>query len=312
LDITKKINKRKIIMKKLFILLTICIGIAANSNAQVIDSTGFYNMFSVNTATNSVVATPAPQPGLNPTDTFLRPAVRGVAVLDTIVFTNYDSVTAPTVGRVQLNWLKVDSLYLPSGLSWSTNNSTNTFAGGAAGAILVQGTTYDTAGQYKIRLIVHVNVQVPFLGAVTQGPYDAESQTGLAYRVRVKNCGCATPFIDNSPADSVRVFIPYSCDSTTGGSCINSINEISNDISNVSVVPNPFSSSANLMFNSSIEGTYTVRMTNLIGAVVSSEEKNIVHGSNDITIERNGLSSGIYLLSISNGSSSIIRKVIIE
>ena len=293
-------------MKKLFILLTICIGIAASSSAQIIDSTGFYHMFSVNSATNSLSPTAAPQPGLTPSDTFLPCAKRGVAVLDTIVFTNYDSVTFQGQ-RLKLNSLKIDSLYLPSGLSWSTNSANNTFNGGAAGAILVTGTTNDSAGQYKLRIIVTAVVSLAGF-PVTQANLDAETNTGLAYRVRVINSGCSCPFINNSSADSTRVFIPYACD-TVGP---NGINNISNDISNVTVQPNPFATSAQLIFNSSVEGAYTVRMTSLIGAVVSSEVKNIVRGSNDITIERNGLSSGIYLLSISNGSSSITRKVIVE
>ena len=294
-------------MKKLFILLTLCIGLAVGSNAQTIDSAGFYHMVSVNGPTNSLVVTAAAKPGLTPSDTFLPCAVRGRAVLDTIIFTNYDSVNGGTgVGMVPLQSLTIDSIYLPSGLTWTTNSATNSFAGGAGGAIVVTGTTYDTAGQYKLRITVTAHVLVGGVLPVTKGPLDAEANTGLAYRVRVINSGCSCPGIDNSAADSVRVFIPYACDSTVG------IHEISNDISNVSVQPNPFSASAQLVFNSSVEGNYTVRMTSLIGAVVSSEEKNIVRGSNDITIERNGLSSGIYLLSISNGSSSITRKVIVE
>ena len=291
-------------MKKLFILLTICLSVVATTFAQKQDSTGYYNMFSVKAATNGLTPVAAPKPGLTPSDSFLPCAVRGVAVSDTIIFTNYDSVTYQGQ-RLKLTSLKIDSLYLPSGLTWSTNSSTNTFAGRAAGAILVQGTTYDTAGQYKLRIIVTAVVS---LGGfpVTQAGLDAETNTGLAYRVRVVNpAPCVCPIINSSTADSTRVFIPFAA-------CLVGINDISNDISNVSVVPNPFATSAHLIFNSSIEGNYTVRMTNLIGAVVSSEEKNIVRGSNEVTIERNGLSAGIYLLSISNGSSSISRKVIVE
>lgn len=200
-------------MKKLFILLTICIGIAVSSNAQLQDSTGFYHMVSVNVATNSLTAVAAPQPGLTPSDTFLPCAVRGVPVLDTIVFTNFDSVTVPGLGRYPMVSLKIDSLYLPSGLTWSTNSANNTFAGGAAGAILIQGTTFDTAGQYKLRIIVDVVVMV-FGSPVPQTNQDAESKAGLAYRVKVINSpSCPCPFIDNTRADSTRVFIPYVCNS---------------------------------------------------------------------------------------------------
>jgi hypothetical protein len=53
-------------------------------------------------------------------------------------------------------------------------------------------------------------------------------------------------------------------------------------------------------------------MTNLIGAVVSTKEVNVVAGKNEIAIDRNSLSTGIYLLSISNGQSALTKKVIIE
>ena len=197
-------------MKKLFILLTICIGMAVGANAQTIDSTGFYHMVSVNGPTNSLVVTAAPKPGLTPSDTFLPCATRGMAVLDTIIFTNYDSVNGGTgVGMVPLQSLTIDSIYLPSGLTWSTNSATNSFAGGAGGAIVVTGTTYDTAGQYKLRITVTAHVLVGGVLPVTKGPLDAEANTGLAYRVRVVNSGCGCPTIDNSSRDSVRVFIPY-------------------------------------------------------------------------------------------------------
>jgi hypothetical protein len=55
-----------------------------------------------------------------------------------------------------------------------------------------------------------------------------------------------------------------------------------------------------------------MKMTNLIGAVVSSKEVNVTTGANELSINSNGISAGIYLLSLSNGQSAITRKVVIK
>jgi hypothetical protein len=196
-------------MKKTIALLTVFIVLVVGVSAQ--DSTGFYHMFSVNAATNSIVAVATSQPGLTPTDTFLPCAVRGTAVSDTIVFTNFDSVYYAGMPLAVIS-LTIDSLYLPSGLTWSTNSANNTFAGSAAGAILVQGTTYDTAGQYKLRIIVSVTVN--YGGSpITLNDISAEQYAGLTYKIRVVCPGNSCPTIDNTSADSTRVFIPYICSS---------------------------------------------------------------------------------------------------
>jgi len=281
-------------MKKLFILLTLCFGVSAGIFAQA------SAMSNCNAATNTITPHPAGTAGLSPKDSFLACATVGQPVSDTIYFTNYTSLTYMGI-PITMNALTIDSLFLPNGLCWSTNKANNTFNGGEAGIILVNGTTNDSAGQYKLRIIVTANTSLATLSEI-----DAEKYAGLAYRVRVKGAGCGCPAIDESSADSAARFIPYTTCLPSG------INEVANELSNINVVPNPFSSSAVVSFNSDIEGAFTLRMTNILGATVSAKEVSVSRGTNQISVERNGLSAGIYIMSLTNGSSSVSRKVIIE
>ena len=142
-------------------------------------------------------------------------------------------------------------------------------------------------------------------GAITLPPYtDAETIANLRYYVRVTCPSASCPSIDTVNGKT-HTIIPYTA-------CPNGISEVNNDLSNVSVVPNPFTSSAIVSFNSDVEGTFTVKMVSLLGATVSSKEVNVTRGKNEVAIERNNLSSGIYIMSVSNGTSSITKKVIID
>jgi hypothetical protein len=199
--------------------------------------------------------------------------------------------------------LTIDSIgNLPAGTCWISNKANNTFAGGENGVIYVSGLNTALPGQYKLKILVHATA-----GAITLPPYtDAETIANLRYYVRVICPGAATPDIDTVNGKT-HAFIAYS-----PATCNVGINEVNNDLSNVSVVPNPFSKSATVSFNSDVEGTFTVKMVSLLGATVSSKEVNVARGKNEVSIERNNLSAGIYIMSVSNGTSSTTKKVIID
>jgi hypothetical protein len=277
-------------MKKIFTTLALSIGICVAVNAQTslyFDNTVFQ---SVNPGTTGITPHVGTIPGLSPSDSALPCAHPGQAVSDTIYFKNFTTFSVATV-----NSLKIDSLYLPAGLTWKTTSATNTFTTGQDGVILVEGTTNVLPGVYKLRIIVDVNTTIGNFSAV-----DAEALAHLRYHVRITSPSSPCPAIDPADSNSVRTLY------TVG------INEISSSISGLSVNPNPFSGTANVVFNSEVEGTYTMKMTNLIGAVVSSKEVNVTTGTNELSINSNGISAGIYLLSLSNGQSAITRKVVIK
>ncbi len=286
-------------MKKLFTTLALSIGICAAfaQNDPLYFNTNVFQ--SVDGGVTSIAPIAGTVPGLSPSDTALPCAVRDTMVSDTIYFKNFTQFSVATV-----NSLKIDSLYLPAGLTWHTSSPNNTFTTGQDGVILVSGTTNVAQGVYKLRIVVDVNTTIGNFSAV-----DAEALAHLRYHVRVRDYYCSCPAID--PADSGNVYTAYSCLYDSVPSNIG-ISELNPGIGSVRVIPNPFSGAAKVEFNSAVSGTYSLKLTNLLGAVVSSREVEIYAGQNELMLDRNGLSSGIYLLSISNDNGIVTRKVTIE
>ncbi|MBS1684306.1 MAG: T9SS type A sorting domain-containing protein [Bacteroidetes bacterium] len=279
-------------MKKIFTTLALVAGMYVGAMAQ----TSLYfdsNVFrSENPGTTAITPHIGTVSGLSPSDSLLPCGVRGTAISDTIWFKNFTTFSVATV-----NSLKIDSLYLPAGLTWRTSKANNTFTTGEDGVILVEGTTNVAPGVYKLRIIVDIDATV--IGTINNA--NAEDLAHLRYHVRIID-NASSPCPDLDPADSTLVYKAY----PTG------VNEVANNISDLSVRPNPFSGSARVEFNSAVSGTYTLRMTNLLGAVVSSKEVEIYAGQNELMLDRNGLSSGIYLLSISSDKGIVTRKVTID
>lgn len=283
-------------MKKIFTTLALSFGIFMAAHAQTSLYFDTLVFKSVNPGTTSIPVHNDSVAGLSPSDSLLPCGHPGVAVSDTIYFKNFSTFVVGGI-PVTINSLKIDSLYIPAGLTWRTSNANNTFTTGENGVILVEGVTNVHPGIYKLRIIVDVNTSLgPFSNA------DAEALASLRYHVRITAPGLPCPDIDRR--DSNSVYSPYA----TGVG----VNEVAANISGLSVNPNPFSGTANVVFASEVEGVYTMKMTNLVGAVVSSKEVNVTTGTNELSINSNGMSAGLYLLSLSNGHSSITRKVVIK
>jgi hypothetical protein len=290
-------------MKKIFTILTLALGISAATTAQTIDAHYFNTTYfkPCEAPTNGIVPPIGSVPGLSPSDSALPCGQRGTYISDTIYFHNFHEFSGLVV-----NYLTIDSIYLPSGLCWSTNKASNSFTHDEDGVILVQGTTLAPAGQYKLRIIIDAGAGPNGTNTFVVSKADAEALANLRYRVRIICPDTACPALNKT--DTVDAYIPYANQTCPTAA----INEVANDVTNLSIVPNPFSRTATMTFTSEIEGTYTLRMTNILGSVVSAKEVHIVNGSNQLAIDRNGLSSGMYLISISNGRSAVTRKVVIE
>jgi hypothetical protein len=151
--------------------------------------------------------------GLYPPSESLPCIVPSTAVSDTIYFHNYSTVVLGGVS-VTINSLTIDSINnLPAGLCWNTNSSTNTFASGADGVILVQGTTTAAPGQYKLKLKVSVSTSF--------GPFnnqDPEPLLGLRYYLRVRS-GSRCCFELDTVNGKTNYFIPESQLTVCTGGC---------------------------------------------------------------------------------------------
>ena len=273
-------------MRKIYFILFLFIGFATTVRSQQCQT----GTALINPSIDSLAM-------FTPSSDSLPCIVRQKPVSDTLYFTTFKRLQGFTIDS-----LTIDSIgNLPGGLCWSTNSPTNTFAGGQNGVLYLSGQTYASAGQYKMAIYVKGNTNVfpiPFSSL--------ETLIGFRYYLRVACPGSPCPAIDTT-AGKTSAYVPYNTQACGVG-----VNEISSNLSNVSIVPNPFTSTATVSVSSNVEGTFTIKMTNLLGAVVSTKEMQVVHGHNEISIERNGLVSGIYMMSLANGNGSISKKVVIE
>lgn len=275
--------KKTVSMWKLYIVLSLFIGVATGAKAQ-------------ECGVDSVPGTPLadfPTVIYPPSDS-LPCAVLGQAVSDTLYFTNFTTIQGFTVVSIT-----IDSINnLPYGLCWATNVTGNTFPAGQNGVIFLTGTPGGTTGQFK--LSIHLSATTD----IAQIPdFDLEKATGYRYYVRLASPGCVCNAIDSAGGVDSSI-ITYSCPA--------GINAISNGLSDLSVIPNPFSEMATVSFSSDVAGRFNMQLVNMLGQALVNENVNVVNGSNEFTIKGNGLSSGIYILNISDGSNSQMKKVVVE
>ncbi|MCS6935770.1 MAG: T9SS type A sorting domain-containing protein [Chitinophagales bacterium] len=275
-------------MKKTFFTLIISVAVCAGINAQYCGNSG------------PGVCTPSgtlTQPGLSPNSHELAPVINGTNNSVIIQFKNFNTFNFGG-NTVTVQSIKLDSIgNLPGGLCWATNKANNTWGNQEDGCIKVSGTANGSIGQYKLKIIVTANIGTNIPGL------DADA-VGLKYFVRLINPGGNTPCIDTTAG----AFKPY-----TGNepNCPVSIDEPSNSISTVQIQPNPMSTSAVVSFYSDKNTTANVRLTNLLGSVVSSQFIDVNAGENTFELERNNLPKGVYMLTISTGKNSVTRRIII-
>jgi hypothetical protein len=114
----------------------------------------------------------------------------GVPYDQVISFLAPGTVTQGTT-TYTLNWVRVDTLRnLPCNICWKMGNANNQINANSTGCIRVSGTTYDAAGQYRVKLKVSANVQVGFF-PVTVSNQDGDS-LGIKYFSRVIAPGTVT------------------------------------------------------------------------------------------------------------------------
>ena len=91
------------------------------------------------------------------------------------------------------------------------------------------------------------------------------------------------------------------------------INEqVINSVNNSILFPNPAKDNASVLINLKANTTVDLKIMNLIGGVVKTTSYSAVNGENELSLNLEGLSSGIYLVNIKVGGASSTKKLIIE
>lgn len=234
------------------------------------------------------------EPGLSPNSQDLPPVIVGVANVTNIQFKNFNQFVFGGQ-TVTVQSLKIDTISnIPAGLCWATNKSDDTYANQEDGCIKVTGTSNAAPGQYKLYIVVTANIGVPI-----QTNADA---AGLKYYVRVINQGANTPCVDTN---ATAAFVAY-----TGNEpqCPTAIGSVTENIKGLNIVPNPMSSKAVVTFYAEKAGTYTQKITNMLGSEVSRTSVEVQEGEFTTSIERGNLTAGVYFYTLTDGKSVVTKR----
>lgn len=97
---------------------------------------------------------------------------------------------------------------------------------------------------------------------------------------------------------------------TTGSAGVADANELAN---NVSVYPNPITTSATVNFNLVESNNVTIEMVNALGQVVSTNNLGTLNaGEQNYSLDASNLNNGLYFVNIRVGNSSVVKKVSIS
>lgn len=80
----------------------------------------------------------------------------------------------------------------------------------------------------------------------------------------------------------------------------------------VSLFPNPCKGKLNININSQNIGNIYIELSNILGQVLINKTIKVTTGNNDIQIEMDNLSNGIYLIKVQNTTSTYTRKIILD
>ena len=224
-------------------------------------------------------------------------AIQGVPYNNPISFQMYSTFTY--LGVHQLDSITVDTIYnLPCGLCWAMNKASRTYLPQEFGCINVSGTTSDAVGQYNLRIVVTAYLN----GGAGQGQTIYPSvvdAAGIKIWQRVASSGGKCTSVDTSAGAANQV---------AAAVCPNSINEVAANVASVSIVPNPTHGNAVLSFIANKIAEYKVELTDIAGRIVSGKAFQVHPGLNSSVIEKGNLSSGMYMVSLTDGVSSVTKK----
>jgi len=93
--------------------------------------------------------------------------------------------------------------------------------------------------------------------------------------------------------------------------CFVGIDEAQATISSVNIYPNPAADEVTIEYNSTVNGIYKIKITDVLGRMVSEESDAAVNGVNTHTLALSSISSGLYFITIQQAENNMISKKII-
>jgi len=225
-------------------------------------------------------------------------AIQGSPYHDTLSFQMYSSFNFQ--GQQSIDSVTLDTVWnLPCGLCYSFNKASKTYATNELGVMYVTGTTNDPVGQYNLRWQVTAYINHDPTGVFIQNPNEVDA-AGIKVWLRVATSAGSCAPVDTSV---------NGVDQVASANCPSGINEVVANVSSIKISPNPTNANAVLSFIADKISTYVLKIVDLTGKLISTKKVQVTPGLNTAVIERENLAAGMYMVSLSNGESSITKKL---
>ncbi|MES2619655.1 MAG: T9SS type A sorting domain-containing protein [Bacteroidota bacterium] len=206
------------------------------------------------------------------------------------MFTTFNFQGSQVVDSIE--FVSIDNL--PCGLCWSVNKPNKRYVASEDGCLNIRGTTNDAAGQYKLAIALNAWIN----GNTNAFPVSATLFDGTDIRIifRVKTAAGTCVTVDtaaNAPGNL-----------TASISCNTGVSDLISEFSSLRITPNPINSNSVVSFTSTEILFCTMRISDVTGKIVVSQEIEAKQGANSIAIEKNDLAAGVYFLSLTDGKNA--------
>lgn len=185
---------------------------------------------------------------------------------------------------------------LPCGICWAVNRTDKRYAKNQDGCLQFSGTSNDATGQYKLGLSLKAWINGG--GQPITVPAALTEQAGIKLYLRViANAQSVCPTLDTTSA--------FQGNLTAATGCTVGVNDMVAQVTELSIVPNPMNTSAQVEFTAINSGIATASVYDLAGKLVQQSVLYVAPGLNSTVLERKQLPAGAYFYALSlNGTTT--------
>ena len=162
----------------------------------------------------------------------------------------------------------------------------------------------NNTGGETISLINASNVTINAVTYNSVAPWDTTAN-GLGHSLVLcnENADNSQPGSWSGSLDLVGTYLGVNIYGSPAGPCVLvGLNEVKANDFALSAFPNPSADQVNVVFNSSVRGNYTVKLTDLAGRVLNVVTGNAIFGENTIKMNASAFAAGVYMIVVENGA----------
>jgi len=116
---------------------------------------------------------------------------------------------------------------------------------------------------------------------------------------------CNASHTNSSPWSAIQTFSTLSAREDGDGMA-------SEDLSDLQAYPNPTNGLLNIVFNSDVEGAYSLRLMDVTGRIILNEDHTSVIGENQYQMNLSEVAKGIYMILFQQGDAVLQTKIVVQ